>query len=218
MTPIQIMFLTGLVGAWLALVFPLAIRGRHASVHGSAAGFERAMAVLQRDSEHRMTTSPSVSADGVSADDRRPSRSIGRIAAARAVRAADDSLALLRRLFVGSLVAVAVTAAGAIAWGGVFWTIFVVATIATGGYVVVLRHRKLEADRAKAVIRSIRTDARSFVGRDQPHLYESLPRVVEGMADRRHFAGSRSARTTTERGYEPVATPARSRGSAVEVL
>lgn len=187
MTPIQILFLTGMAGAWLALVFPLAIRGRHASVHGSAAGFERAMAVLQRDSEHRMTTTTAPP---------RPERSTASAhgtAEVRAVREADNSLALMRRLFVGSVLAVVASAAAAIAWGGVFWTIFVVATIATGGYVTVLRHRKLEADRAKAVIRSIRTDTRSFVGRDDPHLYESLPPVVEGMAHERHFPGSGSA-------------------------
>ncbi|MBY5161996.1 hypothetical protein [Salsipaludibacter albus] len=214
MSPIQIMFLTGLAGAWLALVFPLAVRGRHASVHGSAAGFERAMAVLQRDSEHPMTTS-----SAASHHDRRSAASIGRAAAARAVRAADDSLATMRRLFVGSLVAVLASAGAAIAWGGVFWTIFVVATIATGGYVIVLRHRKLEADRAKAVIRSIRTDARAFVGRDQPHLYESLPRLVEGMADERHFPGGRPRTAAADTPVHDAAPqPVGARRSAVEVL
>lgn len=214
MSPIQIMFLTGLAGAWLALVFPLAVRGRHASVHGSAAGFERAMAVLQRDSEHPMTTS-----SAASHHDRRSAASIGRAAAARAVRAADDSLATMRRLFVGSLVAVLASAGAAIAWGGVFWTIFVVATIATGGFVIVLRHRKLEADRAKAVIRSIRTDARAFVGRDQPHLFESLPQVVGGMADQRHVPGGRPRSAVADTPVHDAAPqPMRSRGSAVDVL
>lgn len=221
MTPIQILFMTGLVGAWLALVFPLAIRGRHASVHGSAAGFERAMAVLQRDSEHPMTMTTSTA----TADRQSRAGAIRRGAADRADRAADDSLALLRQLFAGSLLAVVASAGAAIAWGGVFWTIFVVATIATGGYVTVLRHRKLEADRAKAVIRSIRTDARSFVGRDEPHLYESLPGVVEGLADARHFPGSSpvpAPRSSTRRSPQTVDARQRvesPRGrSAVEVL
>lgn len=218
MTPIQILFLTALVGAWLALVFPLAIRGRHASVHGSAAGFERAMAVLQRDSERTsMTQMTTTTAPEVPQRDHAP-QAVRRHVAVRAVRAAEDSLVLMRQLFVGSLLVVVASAGAAIAWGGVFWTIFVVATIATGGYVTVLRHRKLEADRAKAVIRSIRTDTRSFVGRDEPHLYESLPPIVQRLADDRHFPGSTRGHAPEPALRAPQSAAAARRHHGVEVL
>lgn len=212
MTPLQLLFLLGLAAAWSMLMLPLVDRNRRATVHGSAAGFERAMAVLQRDTDRDMVaaavtteeaplqTTGAPGGNGRSARVHLPlpeSDNVGPIArerptslrAARRAPSSDEQLTRLRQVFIGSLGAVFLTAAAAIAWQGPFWTLFVVVTLATGGFVSVLRHRKLEADRAKAVIRSIRRDARSFVGRDEPHAYETLPPLMEQLADERHFGG-----------------------------
>lgn len=211
MTPLQLLFLLGLAAAWATLMLPLVDRSRRATVHGSAAGFERAMAVLQRDADvvtPAVTTqeAPTRTESPVAGHGGRSSRTHGplpesdnggpiarerptTLRAARRAPSSDEQLARLRQVFLGSLAAVFATGAAAIAWQGPFWTLFVVVTLATGGFVSVLRHRKLEADRAKAVIRSIRRDSRSFVGRDEPHAYETLPPMMEQLADERHFGG-----------------------------
>ncbi len=196
MTSIQLLFTLGLAATWLVVVFPMVVRDREGTVHGSAAGFERAMSVLQQDTHHVTTTAPpptdarrgtpdsEVANAGPIARERPTS-----LRAARRPISSDLQLARLRQVFVVSLVAVFVTAGAAIAWQGPFWTLFVVVTLATGGFVSVLRHRKLESDRAKAVIRSIRRDSRTFVGRDEPHAFESLPPLVAAAADERHYGG-----------------------------
>ncbi len=212
MTPIQLVFLLALLATWSMLMVPLLDRNRRATVHGSAAGFERAMAVLQEDATRPQEDTARL-ASTVTAPERtrtatgavrtsapvKESDNVGPVArerpttvrAARRAISSDEQLTRLRQVFVGSLGAVFVTAAAAIAWAGPFWALFVVVTLATGGFVTVLRHRKLESDRAKAVIRSIRRDTQSFVGRDHPHAYEALPGRMEGLADPSHFGGLR---------------------------
>lgn len=197
MTSIQVLFTLGLAATWLVVVFPMVVRDRDATVHGSAAGFERAMSVLQQDTHHVTTTTapaPTVADSSVQPAEVANAGPIARerptsLRAARRPISSDEQLSRLRQVFVGSLVAVFLTAGAAIAWQGPFWTLFVVVTLATGGFVSVLRHRKLESDRAKAVIRSIRRDSRTFVGRDQPHAFEALPPMIAATADRRHYGG-----------------------------
>lgn len=195
MTSIQVLVTLGLAATWLVVVFLMVVRDRDANVHGSAAGFERAMSVLQQD---RVTIAPTTAPTDVGR--RAPEAEVanaGPIArerptslrAARRLVSSDQQLARLRQVLAGSVVAVFLTAGAAVAWQGPFWTLFVVVTLATGGFVSVLRHRKLESDRAKAVIRSIRRDSRTFVGRDQPHAFEALPPLVAAAADERHYGG-----------------------------
>lgn len=196
MTSIQVLFTLALAATWLVVVFPMVSRDREGTVHGSAAGFERAMSVLQQDNHHVTTSAPTTprTSHHTSATEVGNAGPIARerptsLRAARRPISSDEQLTRLRQVFVGSLVAVFLTAGAAIAWQGPFWTLFVVVTLATGGFVSVLRHRKLESDRAKAVIRSIRRDSRAFVGRDQPHAFESLPPMVAAAADERHYGG-----------------------------
>jgi hypothetical protein len=199
MTTIQLLFTAGLAATWLLVVFPMLSRDREAGVHGSAAGFERAMSSLRNDDVQRSVTAqapPSSSNGSRPSASRDATGNIGPVAAARptSMRAArrqvssDLQLHRLRQLFVVSLLAVVATGIAAVAWQGPFWPIFVITTLATGGFVTVLRHRKLEADRAKAVIRSIRRDTRSFVGRPIAHDFEALPDLMAGHAAHDHAA------------------------------
>lgn len=180
MTTVQLLFTVGLAATWLFVVFPMVARDREASVHGSAAGFERAMSVLRQDTLLRSTTAEAPMSSRSTPDTGGPVATARptSLRAARRTVTTDTRLARLRQFFVGSVVAVLATGVAAVAWQGVFWPVFVITTLATGGYVAVLRHRKLEADRAKAVIRSIRRDTRSFVGRAQPHDFEALPALM----------------------------------------
>lgn len=193
MTSIQLLFTLGLGGAWLLLVFPLVVRDRDATVHGSAAGFERAMSVLRQDDVHRSTVlAPQEERTTPGVDNGGPvgrARPTSLRAASRGPISANVRLNRLRLAFAVSLVAVVATATAAVVWQGPFWTLFVIVTLLTGGFVAILRHRKLEADRAKAVIRSIRRDARSFVGREPAHAFEALPPLIASAADPRHYGG-----------------------------
>lgn len=198
MTTIQLLFTVGLAATWLLVVFPMVARDRDANVHGSAAGFERAMSVLRQDTMHRSTTidAPMVTASRSTGTDQ--TDNVGPIASSRptSLRAArrsvssDVQLLRLRQVFVASLLGVVLTGLAAVAWQGPFWPLFVVTTLATGGFVAVLRQRKLETDRAKAVIRSIRRDPRSFVGRPDAHDFETLPAVMASHAGQQPFVGA----------------------------
>lgn len=159
MTPTQVLALAMIVVTWLAIAFPLALRSRSGSVHGSVTGFTHAMSVLSPERREALVVTP-----------QRP---------VRRVTAVEDRVEALRRLFVASLVALGILFVAALVWGGVFWTLSIVALLATGGYVAVLRRRKVEADRARAMIRSIRGD-HGAEARPRRH---SLPRAVGQLVD-----------------------------------
>ena len=156
-TPTQVVALAVIVVTWLAVAFPLALRTRSGSVHGSVTGFTQAMSVLSPERRETLVTTD---------------RPTGPIAED------EDRLGALRRAFVGSLATLGLTFLAALAWGGVFWTLFIVVLAATGGYVAVLRRRKVEADRARAMIRSIR-GARRHAARGR----ERLPHAVGQLVD-----------------------------------
>lgn len=143
--------------AWLAIAFPLAMRTRSESVSGSVTGFTQAMSVLD----------PELKASTVSAATTPPRRA-----------GASSHLQLLRRLLGMAVVSSVVFSLAAVAWGGVFIPLAVVSVAGTAGYVGLLRRRKVEQDRARAVITSIRDQAglpaQPRTGRDR----EMLPRVV----------------------------------------
>lgn len=160
MTPTQVLALALIVVTWLAIAFPLALRSRSGSVHGSVTGFTHAMSVLSPERREALVVTP-----------QRP---------VRRVSAVEDRVEALRRLFIASLVALGTLFVAALAWGGVFWTLFTVALVATGGYVAVLRRRKVEADRARAMIRSIRRDHAAADARPRRH---PLPRAVGQLVD-----------------------------------
>jgi hypothetical protein len=161
-TPTQVMTLGLLAVAWLAIAFPLAMRTRSQSVSGSVTGFTQAMSVLD----------PELKASTVSAATNSPRRA-----------GASSHLQLLRRLLALAVGSSLVFSVAAFAWGGVFVPLAVVSMVGTVGYVGLLRRRKVEQDRARAVITSIRDqaglparprEARPRSARER----EVLPRVV----------------------------------------
>ncbi len=139
MTPTQVVTLGLLAVAWLAIAFPLAMRTRSESLAGTVTGFHQAMSVLD----------PEMKAPTVSAASQHLATS----------RRQSSNLSLLRRLFAVAVGSTLVLALAALAWGTVFVPLFVLSLVATGAFVSLLRRRKIEQDRARAVITSIRDHA-----------------------------------------------------------
>lgn len=139
MTPTQVLTLGLLAVAWLAIAIPLALRTRSESLSGSITGFNQAMSVL--DPELKATTMSAATHPAP------PSRG------------PSTQLQMLRRTFVFAVATTAVLGFAAFLWTSVFVPLFVVSMVGTGGYVALLRRRKVEHDRALAVITSIRDGA-----------------------------------------------------------
>lgn len=134
MTPIQVLALGGLTVGWLAIAFPLAMRTRNESVAGQVNGFHQAMAVLE----------PHLKGSTVSS---------------HAMPARTPASLLLRRTLLAAVGACAVTLSAAVAWQGAFVLLAGITTLGTVAFVGVLRRRKVERDRAAAVITSMREHA-----------------------------------------------------------
>lgn len=144
-----------LVLVWAVLLLPSAIRSRNASPHATVGGFERAMDVLRN--------SPTPRADRGTGRPVMVPGDAGRIVAGQAhhgvtptpVRSEDPVMARRRSWFVrlltlnGGLFLIALVGSG---W---LWWPFVLSVVVTAGYVAVLRHLKLQADQARAVVRSL---------------------------------------------------------------
>lgn len=178
MTPTQVVTLGALAVAWLAIAFPLAMRTRSESLAGTITGFNQAMSVLE----------PKLKAPTVSAASPQFA----------AHREQSSTLHLLRRLFAMAVLTTLALAVAAVMWGTVFVPLFVISLVATGAYVSLLRRRKIEQDRARAVITSIRDGAHLSQPTRRP---ASLPAAVGqgtvsgdvrrgGMDHRRGDAGS----------------------------
>lgn len=140
MTPTQVVTLGLLAAAWLAIVFPLAMRSRRRSVSGSVNGFHNAMSVL--DPEDKVAPVP------VQSSQQPPSH-----------------VQLLRRVLFGAVTATVATVLAAVAWAGAFIPLAVVSVLGTVGFVGLLRRRKVEQDRARAVITTMREHAGLPAGR-----------------------------------------------------
>lgn len=140
MTPTQVVTLGLLAAAWLAIVFPLAMRSRQRSVSGSVNGFHNAMSVL--DPEDKVAPVP------VQSSQQPPSH-----------------VQLLRRVLFGAVTATIATVVAAVAWAGAFIPLAVVSVLGTVGFVGLLRRRKVEQDRARAVITTMREHAGLPAGR-----------------------------------------------------
>ncbi len=141
-----------LILGWAAVLLPGALKARRSiDPHVTVGGFEEAMAVLRNRPDGREILVPN-----------EPRRIVGVRPAAHgapAVRASASSRSLLRarrrELFTRLMGAVAGTGVLALLFGGILWTAFVLTLCTTGGYVALLRHFKLEADRARDVVRTI---------------------------------------------------------------
>lgn len=196
MTPTQVLTLGMLAVAWLAIAFPLAMRTRSESVSGSVTGFTQAMSVLD----------PELKASTVSAATSSSTRTGG----------ASSHLQVLRRLLGLAVLSTVVFSVAAWQWGGVFIPLSVVSMVGTVGYVGVLRRRKVEQDRARAVITSIRDHAGLPA---QPRRQrEALPRVVGQGRDLHVDAGSQSDRQRSHfaiaSGISPSVVPGQSSGGS----
>lgn len=139
MTPTQVVTLGLLAVGWLAIALPLAMRTRSESLSGSITGFNQAMSVL--DPELKATT--------MAAATRTAPTHLGE----------STHLQMLRRTLGFAVGSTVVLALAAFVWTSVFVPLFVVSLLGTAGYVALLRHRKVEQDRAQAVITSIRDGA-----------------------------------------------------------
>lgn len=192
MTPTQVLTLGMLAVAWLAIAFPLAMRTRSESVSGSVTGFTQAMSVLD----------PELKASTVSAATSSSTRTGG----------ASSHLQVLRRLLGMAVLSTVVFSVAAWQWGGVFIPLSVVSVVGTVGYVGVLRRRKVEQDRARAVITSIRDHA--GLPAQPRRRREVLPRVVGQGPDLHVEAGSSSDRQRSHIAMAPSVVPGQSSGGS----
>src|SRR5690606_2768214 len=93
-----------------------------------------------------------------------------------------ELLARRRTMFVRLLGATAVTFVAAVVVGGLLWPLFVTTAVGFGTYVAMLRHYKLEADQARAVVRTIDLDAHEPVYEDDAWHREPVAVGAEGVA------------------------------------
>lgn len=167
MTPTQVLTLGLLAVAWLAVAFPLAMRSRGQSVSGSVTGFHNALSVLDPKDQVSM----------VSAEPHQSAQSVQSVQPT----AVPDHLQMLRRVLVVAVAATVVAGVAAVAWQGVFIPLAAVSGGGTVGYVGLLRRRKVEQDRARAVITSMRSHAGLATHGRQRHRSDrpvAMPRAV----------------------------------------
>lgn len=141
-----------LILGWAAVLVPGAVRSRRSlDPHVTVGGFEEAMAVLRTRPDGREILVPSDANRIVGvrpAADGRPARPAP---SARHTRVQSRRRVLFTRLVTTTI---AMTLA-AIIFGGMVTTLAVFGWVGTVGYVALLRHFKLEEDRARAVIRPL---------------------------------------------------------------
>ncbi len=146
--------LAALLIGWAAVLLPSALRSRRETdPQVTVGGFTQAMAVLRGRPDGREIMVPG-----------QADRIVGQGQSARGSGAAPSRPGATRRsgvvarrrtMFVRLLVATAVTFVLAMVVGGLLWPMFLTTALALGGYVTMLRHFKVEADEARAVVRSI---------------------------------------------------------------
>jgi hypothetical protein len=159
-----------LVLLWAVLLVPGALRSRNSSPHVTVGGFERAMDVLRNDGRHLSRVSGRelfVPGDA--------GRIVGRevdgtIRAVR-IRHEDPVIAARRAWFLRATVGTGAAFVLAVVVGGWLWAPFLLAALGTGGYVVLLRHLKIQRDEARRVVRELDLHR---VAADLPGRYEDL--------------------------------------------
>lgn len=136
---------------WAVALLPGAVRSRRVNTHATVGGFERAMDVLRRQPDGRYMMVPSDAGRIVGGDTGAPG-------AAPRMRREDPLVARRRTTFVRALATTFVLLVVALFAGGFAWTLFTISLLATGGYVGLLRHLKLQRDQVREVVRDIRAD------------------------------------------------------------
>lgn len=153
--------LAALLIGWAAVLLPSALRARRETDPlVTVGGFTQAMAVLRGRPDGREIMVPG-QAERIVAHDH-STRSTGRQGPRRpagprpgSTSRRSDLVARRRTLFLRLLAATVGTFVLALVGGGLLWPMFVTTALALAGYVVMLRHFKLEADQARAVVRTI---------------------------------------------------------------
>lgn len=140
--------LAALVIGWAVVLLPSALRSRRSTdPMTTVGGFTRAMSVLRDRPQGREIMVP-----------HRADRIVGHGPGATVgVRSPEpsrrgDLLARRRTVFVRLLAATGISFLLAVAFGGLLWPAFVVASLGLGGYVALLRHYKVERDAARHVV------------------------------------------------------------------
>lgn len=156
--------LAALLIGWAAVLLPSALRSRRETdPQVTVGGFTQAMAVLRGRPDGREILVPG-QADRIVSHG--PSSTPGRSGASRR----SGVVARRRSMFVRLLAATIGTFVLAVVVGGLLWPMFVTTAVALVGYVVMLRHFKLESDQARAVVRTIDlSDYQRATEQDLPH-------------------------------------------------
>lgn len=145
--------LAALLIGWAAVLLPSALRSRRETdPQVTVGGFTQAMAVLRGRPDGREIMVP-----------RQADRIVGQGQPARGAVAPEPArttrrsgvVARRRTMFVRLLAATVGTFVLAMVVGGLLWPMFFTTALALGGYVAMLRHFKVEADEARAVVRTI---------------------------------------------------------------
>lgn len=141
--------LAALLIGWAAVLLPSALRSRRETdPQVTVGGFTQAMAVLRGRPDGREIMVPR-QADRIVSHG--PASTSPRPGASRR----SSVVARRRSMFVRLLVATIGTFVLAVVVGGLLWPMFVTTAVALVGYVAMLRHFKLEADEARAVVRTL---------------------------------------------------------------
>lgn len=146
--------LAALLIGWAAVLLPSALRSRRETdPQVTVGGFTQAMAVLRGRPDGREIMVPG-QADRIVSQGQPRTRPVTAPPRSGASRRS-DVVARRRTMFVRLLAATIGTFVLAVVVGGLLWPMFVTTAMALGGYVAMLRHFKLEADEARAVVRTI---------------------------------------------------------------
>lgn len=166
--------LAALLIGWAAVLLPSALRSRRETdPQVTVGGFTQAMAVLRGRPDGREIMVPG-QADRIVSQGQPRTRPV--TASPRTTSRRSDVVARRRTMFVRLLVATIGTFALAVVVGGLLWPMFVTTAMALGGYVAMLRHFKLEADEARAVVRTI--DLTSHEQAPEPDVHYREPVAV----------------------------------------
>lgn len=174
-----------LIVGWAAVLLPGALRSRNKSAHATVGGFERAMAVLRTRPDGREIMVPR-EADRIVHGRRRAGMP-------STPRRESPVLARRRAMFSRLVVATVAMALLAVAFRGVFVTLFLVTGTVLGCYVALLRHYKLEREQAREVVRTI--DLRPH----EPAMEREAEPVAVGAG---HYGGVQVA-TRPDQPWEP---------------
>lgn len=148
--------LAALLIGWAAVLLPSALRSRRETDPlVTVGGFTQAMAVLRGRPDGREIMVPGQAERIVGQVPSASGRAGPTLGRRPGTSRRSGLLARRRALFMRLLAATLGTLVLALVVGGLLWPVFVTTALALAVYVGMLRHFKLEADQARAVVRTI---------------------------------------------------------------